>query len=58
MWRLQEFHLCPINGSGSFVHPVTKAKALIQGVLLQPQNEARGFFLGTHPSGRITLEPN
>jgi len=39
-----------INGrvSGSFVHPATGRSTPLQGVLLQNQNLARGFFLGTN----------
>jgi hypothetical protein len=42
--------------NGSFVHPDTKAKTSIKGVVLQEQNNARGFFLGTSQSGAVILE--
>ncbi|MEO7676598.1 MAG: hypothetical protein ABIV39_07555, partial [Verrucomicrobiota bacterium] len=48
----------PANGvfNGSFVHPETKDKTLVKGVVLQQQNSARGFFLGTNQSGSVLLE--
>ena len=60
----------PINGlnlkctlasgllKGSFIHPATGKKTPINGVILQKQNNARGFFLGTNESGAFSLEGN
>lgn len=42
--------------NGNFVHPDTKKTTLIKGVVLQQQNKARGFFLGTNQSGAVLLE--
>ena len=44
--------------NGNFVHPVTKAKTAIKGVVLQQQGSARGYFPGTDQSGSILLEAN
>jgi len=41
--------------SGSFIHPATGRSASLQGVILQNQNLARGFFLGTNQSGSFFL---
>ena len=41
--------------SGSFVHPQTLRTTPIKGVVLQKQNVAAGFFLGTNQSGGVTL---
>ena len=44
---------------GSFVHPDTQKKTPLKGVVLQEQNNARGFFLnGTNQSGAVILESN
>ena len=43
---------------GSFVHPATGKKVSINGVVLQKQNEARGFFLGTNKAGAFLLQGN
>src|SRR5262249_16399318 len=43
--------------SGSFLHPQTGLLKPIKGAVLQQQNTAQGFFLGTNQSGRILLEP-
>ena len=42
--------------SGSFIHPATGRSTGLQGVLLQNQNVARGFFLGTNQSGSFFLQ--
>lgn len=44
--------------NGKFIHPDTKKTATIKGVVLQQQNNARGFFLGTNQSGAVILEGN
>ena len=44
--------------NGNFVHPDTKARTPIKGVVLQQQNKARGFFFGTNQSGSVLLESN
>ena len=44
--------------NGSFVHPGTNAKTAINGVVLQEQNSARGYFLGPNQSGSVLLEAN
>ncbi|MEO7300285.1 MAG: BACON domain-containing protein [Verrucomicrobiota bacterium] len=41
---------------GSFIHPANGKKTLVTGVVLQKQNEVRGFFLGTNQSGSFLLE--
>ncbi len=43
--------------TGHFVDPVTGLTDPIKGVVLQLQNYARGFFLGTNASGCFTLSP-
>src|SRR6266436_5104790 len=43
--------------TGHFVDPVTGLTDLIKGIVLQQQNYARGFFLGTNASGCFTLSP-
>lgn len=47
--------LSPTKGTatGSFIDPNTSRKRTVRGVVLQNQNEARGFFLGTDQSGRL-----
>ncbi len=40
---------------GSFTHPVTGKDTLLQGVLVQNQNRACGYFLGTNQSGSFRL---
>ena len=42
--------------SGSFVKPGTTTRLPIKGVILQQQNIARGFFLGTNQSGLFELK--
>jgi hypothetical protein len=42
--------------SGSFIHPATGRSTALEGILLQNQNGARGFFLGTNQSGRFILQ--
>ncbi len=44
--------------TGSFLHPDTRKPTQIKGVVLQQQNNARGFFLGTNQSGAVLLEGN
>jgi len=53
-------NLNPQAGSftGKFVHPVTGASTPVGGVLLQNQNTARGYFLGTNQSGAVRLRGN
>jgi hypothetical protein len=41
--------------SGSFVHPQTLRTSPIRGVVLQKQNTATGFFLGTNESGSVSF---
>ena len=50
----------PASGalSGNFVHPMLKSKRSFYGVVLQQQNTARGFFLGTNQSGAFLLRGN
>jgi hypothetical protein len=43
--------------NGSFVHPETLRKISIRGVVLEKQNLAGGYFLGTNESGRVMLAP-
>ena len=43
--------------SGKFFNPTTRKTNTVSGVVLQLQNEARGYFLGTNQSGRISLTP-
>jgi hypothetical protein len=40
---------------GSFVHPDTRKKSAIKGVILQKQSMGGGFFMGTNQSGSVTL---
>lgn len=42
--------------SGRFVDPATSRIRQFGGVMLQSQNEARGFFLGTDQSGAVRLD--
>ncbi len=42
--------------SGAFIHPATGRSIALEGVLLQNQNGARGFFLGTNQSGSFMLQ--
>ncbi len=44
--------------SGTFVHPVTKLKTPIKGVVLQNQGEAAGYFISGNLSGRVVLKQN
>jgi hypothetical protein len=44
--------------SGSFVHPDLHSSKTLEGVVLQQQNQARGYFLGTDQSGAFLLLPN
>jgi hypothetical protein len=39
-----------------FTDPVTHAPVLINGVVLQKQNDARGFFKGTNQTGEVLLQ--
>ncbi|MBI3875611.1 MAG: Ig-like domain-containing protein, partial [Verrucomicrobia bacterium] len=41
--------------SGNFLHPVTRRATPFKGVLLQKQNWASGYFLGTNQSGMVFL---
>lgn len=43
--------------SGTFIHPVTGASALIYGVVLQDQEIIQGFFMGVDSSGLILVSP-
>jgi hypothetical protein len=49
--------LSPSSGrmSGSFIHPQTLRTSSIKGVVLQKQNAATGFFLGTNESGSVSF---
>lgn len=40
---------------GSFVHPDTRKKSALKGVILQKQQIGGGYFLGTNQSGTISL---
>ncbi len=46
------------NGTfgGSFINPDTRRKQTILGVVLQNEDDARGFFLGTDQSGAVLLQ--
>jgi hypothetical protein len=39
-----------------FIDPATHKSVLINAVILQNQNEATGFFLGTNRSGQVSLQ--
>lgn len=41
-----------------FTAPVTSKFTTFNGVILQTQNEARGYFLGTNQSGSVSLQSN
>jgi len=43
--------------TGHFVDPITGLTDPIKGIVLQQQNYARGFFLGTNASGSFALSP-
>jgi len=44
--------------SGSFANPVNPKKTIkVNGVILQGQTNAQGYFLGTNQSGSFTLDP-
>lgn len=43
--------------NGSFVHPVTKVRTSVEGVILQKQGLGTGFFLGATHGGAITVTP-
>jgi hypothetical protein len=44
--------------SGSFANPSDPGQMIrINGVLLQGQTNAQGYFLGTNQSGTFTLDP-
>jgi hypothetical protein len=49
----------PVFGlvKGSFIHPVTGHRTRLQGVVLQEQGVARGYFMGTNESGTFLLQP-
>jgi plastocyanin len=49
----------PASGSfsGKFMDPATGKPMKITGVALQPNNTARGCFLGSSLSGRVLLQP-
>ncbi|MDB6028210.1 MAG: tandem-95 repeat protein, partial [Verrucomicrobiales bacterium] len=40
---------------GGVINPLTKAKVVTRGIILQKQNAAYGFFLGTNRSGLFLL---
>lgn len=44
--------------NGSFFHPDARKATQVKGVVLQQQNNARGFFLGPNESGAFLLEGN
>lgn len=44
--------------TGNFVHPVTKKKTTIKGIVLQDQGEAAGYFISGNLSGRVVLKHN
>ncbi|MEP6662111.1 MAG: hypothetical protein ABJC04_00480 [Verrucomicrobiota bacterium] len=44
--------------TGSFIHPATAKKTKFQGVVLQEQQNARGFFLGPNQSGAVLIQGN
>ncbi|MHA3773558.1 S8 family serine peptidase [Verrucomicrobiota bacterium sgz303538] len=50
--------------TGSFIHPVSKKKTAINGVVFQATGEAYGLFLGTLPAGagyqtgQVTITPD
>lgn len=44
--------------TGNFIHPVTRQSTPIRGVVLQDENSARGFFLGSSQSGLFVLQPD
>jgi hypothetical protein len=48
------------NGSfsGKFYDPNTRKAQTFNGVVLQNQGAARGYFLGTNESGAVLLEGN
>ena len=52
--------IVPATGafSGQYVAPGTTKKVPLAGVVLQYQDEARGFFLGTNQSGSVLLQGN
>lgn len=41
--------------TGRFINPATSKATSLQGILLQNQNAARGYFLGTNESGAVRL---
>lgn len=43
--------------SGTFIHPITKLKTPIKGIVLQEQGEAAGYFISGKLSGRVVLKP-
>jgi hypothetical protein len=44
--------------TGSFANPTEPQKTIkFNGVILQGQTNAQGYFLGTNQSGTFTLEP-
>ena len=42
---------------GSFVHPTTRTRTALGGVIFQKQNFGVGFFLGADRAGYTNLEP-
>lgn len=53
------FSMNQANGlfSGTFIHPISQRPCAFQGVVLQNQNAAGGFFVGSTESGDFVLEP-
>ncbi|MGB8169310.1 MAG: hypothetical protein WCF18_17560, partial [Chthoniobacteraceae bacterium] len=43
--------------SGSFLHPLSDARASFKGVIFQKQESAFGYFLGPFECGAVTLTP-
>jgi hypothetical protein len=58
-WKTTRFSLSATPGSGAlsgkFFHPASGTKRPFHGVVLQKQNVAAGFFLGTNVGGRMSL---
>jgi hypothetical protein len=52
--------LTPNSGlfKGSFVHPFSHKKASFQGVVLQSQGTASGYFFGFNQAGLVTITPD
>jgi|GEM_PF-1321937 len=43
--------------TGTFIHDVTKKQTTARAVILQPDNSAYGYFIGTNNSGLFQLTP-